>query len=432
MRNKMLFFVFLVSALVVLSGQVRAEGYVDGLRDGINQCKNDPASCGITTSYDAGYTEGEKAGKKSCEGKLYSQTDYDKRYEEGKATCNGKLYSQDDYNKHYTAAQTACKNDPASCGITDDNGSKQDGINQCKNNPASCEITVNYDNNGSTADGIKTCQDKPSDCGINFTDTNGSTADGVSQCTTGLLAFGINVTATTPNPNEPSKFKLGLKECEGKDTTTCKPYSLDTNGSTADGINQCKADMLAFGINVTATTPNPNEPNKFKLGLKECEGKDATCKPYSLNDDLLKFEIKPVTSTTSNPDGTTTTSTELKCSVENSVACQVARKGVDQGVDQCKADTVTCGITNPNDYHTRKKTFDEDKAVKNAKADGKLAILDLKTKILHLPTVSVIYEQGNPVTYEQVHMSLAFTSQGKENSFPHYLFQLNEATAAKP
>jgi len=103
-----------------------------------------------------------------------------------------------------------------------------------------------------------------------------------------------------------------------------------------------------------------------------------------------------------------------------------------EGIDQCKADTVACGITNPNDYQTRKKTFDKDEAVKNAKADGKLAILDLKTKILHLPTVSVIYEQGNPVTYEQVHMSFVFTSQGKEDSFPHYLFQLNEATAVKP
>jgi len=191
MRNKMLFFVFLVSALVVLSGQVRAEGFNEGIRAGIAQCQNDPASCGIN-------------------------------------------------------------------------------------------VTVNQDTNGSTQAGIAQCQNDPASCGINVT---------VNQ---------------------------------------------DTNGSKQEGI------------------------------------------------------------------------------------------------DQCKADTVACGITNPNDYQTRKKTFDKDEAVKNAKADGKLAILDLKTKILHLPTVSVIYEQGNPVTYEQVHMSFVFTSQGKEDSFPHYLFQLNEATAAKP
>ena len=192
MRNKMLFFVFLVSALVVLSGQVRAEGYVDGLRDGINQCKNDPASCGINVTVNQDTNGSTDDGIKKCQA---NPSDYG-------ITVDPK-----------DGSIKECQANPSDYGITVDpkDGSTQAGINQCKYDPASCGITVIYDTNGSTQEGIAQCQSNPVYYGITVDPKDGSTQAGIDKCKADTVACGI----TNDNDFESRKTQF-LEKTNGK------------------------------------------------------------------------------------------------------------------------------------------------------------------------------------------------------------------------
>ncbi|RKZ39050.1 MAG: hypothetical protein DRQ41_11140 [Gammaproteobacteria bacterium] len=93
---------------------------------GIEQCKADPASCGITIASLGGLTQLQ-------------------------------------LNQAKESVKQDCQIDPASCDITDINGSTQAGIEQCKMDPASCGI---IDTNDSTQAGIEQCKVNPTSCCI--------------------------------------------------------------------------------------------------------------------------------------------------------------------------------------------------------------------------------------------------------------------------
>jgi len=91
---------------------------------GMDQCKANPVSCGITSVDTNGSTQ---TGIDQCK--------------TNPASCG--LFTQAQIDAAKQAAIAQCKTTPASCGITfiDNNGSTQTGIAQCKANPASCGIT---------------------------------------------------------------------------------------------------------------------------------------------------------------------------------------------------------------------------------------------------------------------------------------------------
>jgi len=128
---------------------------------GIDQCKTNPASCGITLTDTNGSTQTGidqcKANPVSCG--IIVSTDQCKT---NPASCN--LFTQ----AQIDAAKQACKTDPASCGLFTQaqiDAAKQAAIAQCKTTPASCGITL-IDNNGSTQAGIAQCKTNPASCGI--------------------------------------------------------------------------------------------------------------------------------------------------------------------------------------------------------------------------------------------------------------------------
>ncbi|OAD21045.1 hypothetical protein THIOM_003204, partial [Candidatus Thiomargarita nelsonii] len=108
------------------SGHKKKEAWTNvikaGKQAGIDECKADPASCGITPDPKDGSTQ---------------------------------------------AGIDKCKADPTSCGITPDpeDGSTQAGIDKCKADPTSCGITPDP-KDGSTQAGIDKCKANPASCGI--------------------------------------------------------------------------------------------------------------------------------------------------------------------------------------------------------------------------------------------------------------------------
>jgi len=127
---------------------------------GIDQCKTNPASCGLFTQVQL--DTAKQAGIDLCK--------------TNPASCS--LFTQ----AQLDAVKQACKTNPASCGITDTNGSTQTGIDQCKANPASCGIPVNPDQ----------CKTNPASCGL-FTQAQIDTAKqaSIAQCKTNPALCGI-------------------------------------------------------------------------------------------------------------------------------------------------------------------------------------------------------------------------------------------------
>jgi len=123
MRNKMLFFVFLVSALVVLSGQVRA-GCLD---EGIGFCQANPAACGLSTGCGSLQTDLDTCNNDLTEEGKKLTTCNKVLTEEGEklTTCNTNLIqcnnskigliSQEACNSQISTATATCNTNLTQC-----------------------------------------------------------------------------------------------------------------------------------------------------------------------------------------------------------------------------------------------------------------------------------------------------------------------------
>jgi len=217
------------------SGPTTTEStYSDGIAAGIEQCRIDPAGCGITVN---GNTDGStQAGILQC------QND--------PASCDITVDNNTDGSTQAGILQ--CQNDPASCDITVDNntdGSTQAGILQCQNNPASCDITVDGNTDGSTQAGILQCQNNPASCDIAVQVDNG--------CETNSLAV---------------TFKGQRSQIEASCENNAIVVNLNTDGATEDGVMQCQADPAACGIIVNANTDGSTAE-----GMEICRRNPAAC-----------------------------------------------------------------------------------------------------------------------------------------------------------
>jgi hypothetical protein len=200
---------------------------------GIDQCKADPASCGIELADTNGST---KDGIEQC------------------------------------------KADPASCGIelADTNGSTKDGIEQCKANPTSCGIEL-VDTNGSTKDGIEQCKANPTSCGIKLADTNGSTKDGIEQCKADPASCGIITTPATLSSN----FDLHIPDIKYTPVTG-SPISYWAYLILAPSQNGLMFNVSDYGVNVTSVS---------QLPIQTCEELSMDDYSYleSVNDEWNSF-----------------------------------------------------------------------------------------------------------------------------------------------
>jgi len=132
---------------------------------GIDQCKTNPASCGITLADTNGSTQ---TGIDQCKANPVS--------------C-GIIVSTDQ-----------CKTNPASCNLFTQvqvDAAKQAGIDLCKTNPTSCNLFTQAQIDAAKQAAIAQCKTTPASCGITFIDNNGSTQVGIAQCKTNPASCGI-------------------------------------------------------------------------------------------------------------------------------------------------------------------------------------------------------------------------------------------------
>jgi YVTN family beta-propeller protein len=130
---------------------------------GIDQCKANPVSCGITSVDTNGSTQ---TGIDQCK--------------TNPASCG--LFTQ----AQIDAAKQACKTDPLSCGII-----VSPSPDQCKTNPASCGLFTQAQIDAAKQAAIAQCKTTPASCGITFIDNNGSTQTGIAQCKANPASCGI-------------------------------------------------------------------------------------------------------------------------------------------------------------------------------------------------------------------------------------------------
>lgn len=153
------------------------------------------------------------------------------------------------------------------------------GIQYCQSNPALCGLesygSFESGKNQGVQQGIQQCKGDPSSCGIVATDTNGSTADGISQCQRNPNSCGLENTGSFES-GKSQGIQQATSQCQ-QNPSSCGISSIDTNGSTMEGISQCQRNPESCGLENNGSFDR-GKIQGIQQGISQCQNNPVSCK----------------------------------------------------------------------------------------------------------------------------------------------------------
>lgn len=139
----------------------------------------------------------------------------------------------------------------------------KDGMNLCSKTPRACGISLSSDDtNPDLEQQIKDqCKQFPASCGIKVgPNTDGSTEEGIEQC------------RQDPQSCQIESKQDGITQCQTNPTTCGITVNNNTDGSTQEGIAQCQKNPNSCGIQV-----DPNLSQVIQETIAQCRHNPTFC-----------------------------------------------------------------------------------------------------------------------------------------------------------